>query len=112
MSMNLYLSATLTGKTKTGKPVVQTEYIDLWQTPTSITYKIMEMDDKLQGYIDYIESIDAPYIQNVYEKDDIFCEGKVIDTFTIYPGKQHINEVKEAIKYFTENEYVLEWYYM
>lgn len=115
MSMNLYVEAErpatviVKGVEKQIKDRIS---FDLWQTPTTTTYEILAMEDKLQGYIDFVlynsEDRDWP----IYADDDIFGQRDPIGYKTINSGKEHIQELNEWIKYCENEDYVIEWYYM
>ena len=58
MSMNLTLTAYRdVVVVKTGEKTKQTERIELWQTPTQVTHRILESKDPKQAYFDWVRSI-------------------------------------------------------
>lgn len=115
MSMNLHIEATrkVIAEVK-GTPKFTTQEItfDLWQTPTSVTYSVLEMEDKLQGYIDWVDSVSEDKQWPIYADNDIFGNGNPIGYETINAGKGHIQELKEWIKYCDDEGYTIEWFYM
>lgn len=67
MSMNLYVErnrpATVIVKGKK-KRIVERSSFRLWQTPTSITREILRSGDRVQAYIDWVESCNNEYGEN------------------------------------------------
>jgi glutaredoxin-related protein len=85
MSTNLYLKAYREIFTKSGKSDIQTQSIDLMQTPTSVTYEILEFktfEEQLEAYCKWADEttsqleIDGTWIEiydsEVKSKEDYF----------------------------------------
>lgn len=73
MSTNLHLSATREVYTKSGKKDIQTKFIDLIQTPSEITYKILEFptfEEQLDAYCRWSEQQEAEWTEDEPEPDD------------------------------------------
>jgi hypothetical protein len=54
----------------TGKTETQSKYIDVWQTPTSATYKIEESEDPIAAYCDWVISRSEDEEIKVFEDYD------------------------------------------
>ena len=88
---------------KTGKISTQKIHFDQLQTPTRITYEIMESTDKVQTYRDWVLrewSIDEEF--PIYAEDDVFNEGDPIGVEIYNPGKEHLEKFDEWIKHCEE----------
>lgn len=115
MSMNLHVEATrptkvnVKGVEKTSQETIS---FDLWQTPTKVTYDILEQEDKLQAYIDWVKSISQDRQWPIYAEDDIFSQRDPIRFETVNDGDIHIEYLKEWIEYCNDEDFILEWYYM
>ena len=73
MSTNLHLSASREVYTKSGKKDTQTKSIDLLQTPSEITYKILEFptfEEQLDAYCKWSEQREAEWTRDEYYPDD------------------------------------------
>lgn len=67
MSINLHLKATREVYTKSGKSSFQTENIDLLQTPTAVTDKILShstVEEQLDAYCKWADEIEVNSIEN------------------------------------------------
>jgi len=111
MSMNLHLEASTmatiklpNGKKKRQKVV---EKFDLWQTPTSITYKCLD-GNTYELYKEWIMSYSKPEKVYIYKEDDIFEEGKPVGFEMYNPAEVHIKELDEWIKY--HEGWKIEWF--
>lgn len=115
MSMNLYVEAKrptkviVKGIEKTSE---ETIHFDLWQTPTKVTYDILEQEDKLQSYIDWVKSISEDRQSPIYAEDDIFGQQAPIRYETVNDGNLHIESLQEWVQYCNDEDFILEWYYM
>lgn len=110
MSMNLHLAANLDAETKIGKKVI-TERFELHQTPTRITYEILECKNNdliFQAYSGWILSIFDDHFENVHAEDDFFCEKEPIGKEVHNRGKDHLKELKEWLD--DHKEWDIKWY--
>ncbi len=90
---------------KTGKIENQTMQFHEWQTDTTTTYKIMNSDDKIAAYKEWVLSISKDMPNKIYHPDDIFAEGEPIGETIINVGKEHIAEFEDWIRDVTEQGY-------
>lgn len=93
---------------RTQKLEVQTiKFKFAWQSSTADTRKIMQCEDKIQAYKDWIMSsqfaIDRE--EHVYADDDIFHENSPIGTKIVNDGKEHIALFDEWLDMCNENGY-------
>lgn len=95
---------------KTGEQSIQIIDFRLWQTPTKVTHKILESDDHLQAYIDWMNEDPVERQFPIYAVGDIFEEGEIIEYKTFYITEDHIKELKEFITESEEDGYVIEFY--
>lgn len=115
MSMNLYVEAkrpikfTVKGEEK---ETTETVYFELWQTPTQVTFDILAKENKLEAYIDWINSISETRQWPIYAKEDIFCEREPIKYETINHGTIHIEELLEWVDDCNTGGFTIEWYYL
>jgi len=113
MSMNISLSASLKGTftsddNKIVKPYNILHYFDCWQTPTKVTYEILESEDPKKTYIDWIISVSVDREINIYAEDDIFNLKPPIGTEIYNPAKGHIKELEEFLEDY--KDYQIEWF--
>lgn len=98
MSMNIYIAGTRKAwtKNKAGKKVQfeQTDEFPVVQTPTKVTYEIMNASDKKQVYIDYVMSQSEVQTLPIYH-DDVFCEEDPIGYFEYDWSKEHIEQFED-----------------
>ena len=101
MSMNLNLCGTreVTVK-KTGKSSTQYENIDLIQTPTEVTYKLMESENIFEAYKKYVLSLVDKTDTEEAQKD------RISDLTEI------LNSTAAQMKALEEEGYTLEFYVM
>jgi len=89
MSDNLCLRAYRKVFTKTGKDVVQNQYLGLWQTPSTVTWEVLKyptFEKQLEAYCEWADSI---------------CE--TIGYRSVY--KSHTQELQEEIQRLRAEEY-------
>lgn len=111
MSMNLHITAKLECvAVKTGEKVFKEESFDCWQTPTKVTYEILNSDNMLQAYKDWVLSISEDKEIPVYAKNDIFNEKEPIGTETVNWGKCHLEELDLWVEAMTKDGYEIEFY--
>jgi hypothetical protein len=95
MSMNVFISATrkVTFKKKNGKRGggIQTEVFKALQTPTKVTYEIVNSSNPQQAYIDWVKTMSQPERMPVYADDDIFGEGTPIGFEEYDFAQEHID---------------------
>lgn len=97
MSTNLHLTAKREIFTKSGKSDIQTQSIGLMQTPTSVTYEILEFktfEEQLEAYCKWADEKESQY-----EHDGTWME--------IYDS-----EIKSKEEYFTLHEEYWEDYWV
>jgi uncharacterized membrane protein len=101
--MNIKLSAKIKADLKNDKnEIIETRIIidkfSTIQTPTEITKKILNSDNKIRTYIEYInERMNEDYIENIYSVDDIFEEDEPIAITKGNHATDHINELNDFI---------------
>lgn len=94
---------------KTGDVVSQTELFPVLQTPSDVTYKIVESGDKVQAYRDWVLSISEDVEEPMYATDDIYQVGEPIGTKTYNSGKSHIERLNAWIEMMTLEGYDIEF---
>lgn len=120
MSMNLYVHGLRKAFAfnRFGKKV---EFEDrrnfcLWQTPTELTYKILELktvEEKIKAYIDWIYSVSSPREEIVYDYSANPNEDfnyPVIGKEIVNPAKEHEEQLKDFVKYADDEGFELEFY--
>jgi hypothetical protein len=118
MSMNVHVQATcksvLHGKNGQIKETTHEEYFSLWQTPTSVTYEIVNSDDPYQAYLDWLLTVcpEATVECNEYVIDDFFCEREPISVITV-PSRRIAHEIALAEWIHANDDfYEIIWFYM
>lgn len=109
MNINLEMSREVFVK-KIGQTCIQTEHIDLWQTPTEISYEIQDSDNKLEAYGKWVLSISKDEEEDIFEADDIFCAGKPVRKNTFNSGKSHMENLVEYIRFLEAEGYEQTWW--
>lgn len=94
---------------KTGKISTQHTQFGAYQTPTKVTFEIMNSDDKIKAYKDWVLSVTVEETRSVYAEDDIFQEGEPVGTETYNHGREHLVEFDEWVKNATEEGYDVEF---
>ena len=102
MSRNIRIEARrIIQVVKTGAIDTQTTEFDVWQTPTRVTWDIMNpesVDLRLQAYRDWVISACEDEIENVYAEDDPFQECNPVGTVVINFGRDHISKLDEWLR--------------
>jgi hypothetical protein len=110
MSMNIAFEATreiMVMKTRTTE--LQSQFFNVWQIPTEITYKIVDSDDPIQEYKDWVMShAGCTYTMLVYAEDDPFGDGEPIGSKTVDPRVDHLTEFEQWLKTMEQTGYDVE----
>ena len=119
MSMNLYVEATRKATVKVkGKRKIITDRIKfgLWQTPTPLTYEVLELpaiEQQINAYIKWAKSVSKPYEDNVYDfsapLDENF-EYPVIGRKMVNPAQEHTVELHKWLKMCEDEDYTVKFY--
>jgi hypothetical protein len=113
MSMNVFISATrkVTFKKKNGKRGggIQTEVFDALQTPTKVTYEIVNSGNPQQAYIDWVKTMSRPEQMPVYADDDIFGEGAPIGFEEYDFAQEHIDKFRDWTASVEEDGYTVKF---
>ena len=109
MSTNIHFIATREVQVlKTG--IITTQEISFreWQTPTRVTWEIMDSSDRVQAYKDWIlRECSHDEEEDVFAEDDIFGEDEPIGKRIYNAGKEHVAEFEEWIKMCEEEGYTV-----
>ena len=101
MSMNLHLRAEREVIVKkTGKVSYQYKNIDLIQTPTEVTYKLMEAENIFEAYKSYVLTLVDKTDTKEAQEDRIFDLNEIL------------NNTAAQMKELEEEGYTLEFYVM
>ena len=91
----------------TNKEVIHYVYLEVFQTPTDVTRKIIEMDDPLKGYEEWALENSEDEEEKVYHdpQDEFLVEdGHKDDDPSLYKvviynyGKEHIENLRNEIE--------------
>ncbi len=108
MSMNIYISAEReVVTTKSGIKDTQVITFDCWQTPTKVTYQILETDNPLQAYMDWVMEQSEDYSTPDYADNDIFCKGPIIGHTVYNPAKDHVKDLKAWVDEVSSKDYTV-----
>ena len=113
--MNVYVNASLEGWFLPGKNLKSFPYtlkssFTLWQTPTTVTNKILDSEDRGLAYTEWVMDQEEEAVLEVYADDDVFGEGDVISYKLLNISKEH----KEALEAWLEEykDWNIEWHSM
>lgn len=119
MSMNLYVEATrkatvvVKGKEKT---ITDRIKFNLWQTPTKLTYEVLDLpttEQKVEAYIKWADSVCEPREEEVYDYNGQLDENfdyPVIGTKMVNPAQDHANEFREWLRHCDEEDFSVDFY--
>lgn len=93
----------------TNKTDVQQIKFPVWQTPTTVTQQIMQKQDKICEYKRWVLSVSEDKVENIYAKEDSFCENKPIGTRVYNAGKEHIAEFEHWLSDCEKNGYDIQF---
>jgi hypothetical protein len=110
MSMNVFITAVreVTYKNKAGQVMTseQQEVFEAFQTPTKVTYEIVDSDDPVGAYIDWVmQQYDRDEYFDVFAEDDIFGEKEPIGKEVYNSGKEHVQVFRDWIANVEDNGY-------
>ena len=109
MSMNIHIFAIReVTVNKTGAISTQTIQFDCWQTPTKVSCDIIEEENPVEAYKQWVRDKNYVHINKIYESDDIFQEREPIGEETIDVSEFHINELNEWIEDCEKDGYTIE----
>ena len=114
MSMNICFEAVSEVQVvKTGQLSVQTDEATMvWQTPTAVTYAILEAEDQVKAYCDWVLSLAKDETEPVFDEDDIWGEREPIGERIYNYGRDHVKEFQEWVKSRVEQGYDIRAYMM
>ena len=113
MSMNIGFEAVREVQViKTGQLSVQTEEATVWQTPTAVTYAILDAEDQVQAYCDWVLSNSEDQTYPVFAEDDLWGEREPIGEQTFNQGRDHVEWFQEWVKTRVDEGYDIRAYMM
>lgn len=113
MSMNLEIIAEREVYIpKTGKSDIERRYYSVWQTPTKVTFKILESENPCESYIEWVRSISKDCEEDIYEDGDIFHEKEPIGKRVVNSGEDHIKGLLEWFQEMNSEGYEIKYEYM
>jgi hypothetical protein len=90
MSMNIHFAGVRDIQVvKTGAIERQEDYINVWQTPTEVTYNIANSDNPVRAYVNWVLTQSEDIQEPVYADDDIFGEHEPVGHTTYNPARDH-----------------------
>ena len=106
MSMNIQIKAVAKAMIiETGEEFDHSVNLPVMQTPTEVTERIMNSENKIKEYENYIRSIFFEEEEPVFAEDDLFQEKEPIGYKTVNMGKEHLAELCNDITYYTNKGY-------
>lgn len=118
MSINVHLTATITSASG-GKEKI---YANLMQTPTSVTYKILnQTGNEIDAYVKWVRSLDIPVEVESIKTPDYMFEEAVANGKELPPAfieyvfdrrEFHIEQLTKWIKDMESKNARLEWFAM
>jgi len=117
MSMNIHLEAVMEGTlipdNEDVKPhrVRQSDYFECLQTPTKVTYVILESSDPKAAYTEWVlMNFGEDEIGDVYDFNVSMDEP--VGTKVVNFGKDHIEELERWINYHEKRGWNIKWFDM
>lgn len=103
MSTNIHFKATRKIQVvETGQIEDQTAFFEnVWQTPTDITHAIQFDANPIQAYKNWVMLDSEDSLEDIFDEDDIFCEGPAVDQRIVNYEIKHCAEFDEWIKNVT-----------
>jgi len=99
MSMNILIQATQQVQViKTGKIRERRIQFSAWQTPTKITWDIVNSSKPADVYKDWILANTEDQTEAVFAETDIWEDGEPIGTKVVNLGKEHVAEFDDWLK--------------
>jgi hypothetical protein len=90
------------------KHEVQSVMIEVWQTPTEVTYRIHNSTDPLSEYFKWVESVSIVSKIPIYADSDIFGEEEPIGYEEVNDGLDHIEDTKDHVHELIKDGYEIE----
>ena len=112
MSMNILITANRDIKIiKTGKTTQQSISFNAWQTPTTVTYDILNSSNKAEAYKNWVraESVNMDIDESIYHDDDPFEQNAPIGKRIYNPGLHHIEQFNEWLNMCEEEGFTVEF---
>jgi hypothetical protein len=113
MSMNVMIAAQRTVRFDTPVGVegteTQSEFFGAWQTPTAVTFGILNSPDPAQVYMDWVMSTTSTVSTPVYADDDLWSEREPVSTEDSHPGEAHCAELAEWIDNVHSRGFDVKW---
>lgn len=109
MNIHIYATRTITAKKRDGTVVEeqQQQKFDAIQTPTDVSYAIIESSDHKQAYIEYIKTRSCPEQEAIYAEDDIWGEYEPVG-YRVYDwAVEHVEEFVKWVDNVEENGYTV-----
>jgi len=108
MSMNIYICAEREVVTlKSNIKDTQQIKFNCWQTPTKVTYDILDSDNPMQSYMDWVLEQSEDYSVPDYADSDILCEGPIIGHTVYNPAKDHVKDLIDWADKVSAQDYIV-----
>lgn len=112
MSMNLHVCASAVATLPSGKNKVITEGFDLYQTPTAVSYKLMEARDVEAAYKKWVvDEFSETVREPIYSPDDLY-EDNPIGVEEINYATEHVADLERWVTRMKGEGYSIDWYVM
>lgn len=116
MSMNFNIAATIDAYDKLGNKHIIFEIFHLWQTPSKVSYAIMEQENKLEAYCKWVfknfpleevgEYTGTP--EEIWAKE---FNGEEYDRFFYrHSGQDQIDYVRNEVKKYISRGFEIKYY--
>lgn len=98
MSRNIHIFANGVVISPNGNNMQFSKSFNCWQTPSKITDKILGSDDAILSYIKWAEECYESHQEEVEEWSEEKKDYVIIGSKTVYPAKEHIEELNIFIQ--------------
>jgi hypothetical protein len=113
MSMNICIIAqrVISFKKKDGTrgEDIQTLTFGALQTPTKVTYGILESDSPIQAYTDWVLGNSEDQTIPIYAESDLFSDGPPVGVETYNVGKEHVERLLEWLSTVDEQGFTIKF---
>lgn len=101
MSMNVYFEAVRDiTVNKTGEVTTQLVCYDVWQTPTNVTYEIVNSKNPVEAYCEWVRKISEDEEIEVLDDNDVVVSRVIVNT-----GDGHIKDLLEWVEIMRNDSY-------
>lgn len=88
---------------------VQRTSFEVWQTPTAVTYTILESSDPAGWYKAWVLENSRDEDMITYAEDDPLCEREPVETTVYNAGREHVEQFDAWLQKMEENGWTVHY---